>query len=227
MLRGVAWPVASVADAESLATRLGFERLLEMGHRWSQTARLENGALLWYAAGRDTSFRARAGSAVLPLFTGLPPGAIGGLPVGQWNAPEGKAMPHPNGAIELVRVTAVVASLDGACAAWERHGVKFGRRFTDPRHARPAREATLQDGRVVRFVAANSKAGAATDLALRWVGFTIAVNELKSASAHLRKSGVAVSCMDEAERPQRCRVDVGDVLGVEIELVPSSAGSPR
>jgi hypothetical protein len=127
-LRGVAFPAASIDEADSIAGRLGFERLIRTGPGWRVISRLRNGSLLWYAAGHDTAIGGHGDRTAVPLLTGLKPGVDVGLPVGLWTEAEGEAeaMPHPNGAMEVVGMTAMVPSVSAACRAWRRAGATCG-----------------------------------------------------------------------------------------------------
>jgi len=205
-LRGVAWPVDSAETAGRLAGQLGFETLYESGNLWRLTSRLHGAALVWYPAGHDSSFGARSGGQLLPLFEGLPRRSeVAGLPIGVWGEREAGPMPHANSVVGLVGVTGVVPDLDRACRELETLGLSFGAPMDTPDGR--ARSAPLPRGGWVRLVAAHG----ATP---HWVGMTLSVTSFSRARGVLDSTGVQAP-----GDPNGIRIGLPQPAGGWIQLV--------
>lgn len=189
-LRGVAFPAASIDEAESIANRLGFECLVRTGPGWRVISRLHTGSLLWYAAGHDTAIGGHGDTLAVPLFTGFPAGIDVGLPVGAWTEAEGdaEAMPHPNRAILIVGMVAEVPDLDAACKAWTRAGATCGWLVEDKVLGRPKRVVQLPGGEIDLVAPLSPTQGHVGSAKAHWLGVRIALTDLRGVDEHGVKS---------------------------------------
>jgi len=134
---------------------------------------------------------------------------------------------QPAGARQVMRVTALVEDLDHYCpfVSWEVAGrtfpVSFGPAFELPELGARACEVTLVGGSL-RFLMPTRPDGLAAawfaDGGPRWMGFTLAVEDLDLATRTLERRGVTVLRLREGAR-RTAIVEPQAAGGTIMELV--------
>lgn len=239
-IEAVLLPAPSESSGVELVRRLGFASLFAAGNAWTITARLGNAALVWYDPATFLRFGLARPIGVAPVVGHRPPARASVLPVAFWEDVPAAGMPHPNGAKSLIGITAVTDRLDTTCERWWTSSPgghpAFGPVVAEPRLGAASRSCTVwsPNGTAVRvrILQPTDRAGIAARLlgtgGPRWVGVTIAVEDVALEARRFARVGVRATLMDVGTPGgPLLRVDPRDAAGALIEFVPHAPSVAR
>ncbi len=205
-------PDAALAVAERLG--IGTRACREGNGWWMEGAQLGPTALMWGAFGLSDAVFGVPTPGVFPL---LHPMADWGCP---WYAP--MTAEQPTGALQVVRVNALVSDLESTWQAWGWAApLSFGAPFDIPWLDARAREARVENGSLRMITPVDPDGLAARWLAdggPRWLGFTLVVRDLAHAADALEGRGVRLLHATEWKRPLLA-VEPDQAGGTLVEFV--------